>query len=121
MGAGRAFGLLGLSAHVRAVQPVRMRQAVSFSLGILELEESLKCWHMVGSLDSPTPVESSTSSSERISWCLEDPLAPSDSCGVAARAVQEQCSGVLENPLTISGSCGSVARAVPSVLAGGAC
>ncbi|KAJ1200475.1 hypothetical protein NDU88_004299 [Pleurodeles waltl] len=52
---------------------------------------------------------------------LNDPLAPSDSCGVAARAVQEQCSGVLGNPLTLSDSCGSVARAVPSVLAGGAC
>ncbi|KAJ1145887.1 hypothetical protein NDU88_012170 [Pleurodeles waltl] len=75
----------------------------------------------VALLDSPTPVESSTSSSERISWCLEDPLAPSDSCGVAARAVQEQCSGVLGNPLTLSDSCGSVARAVPSVLTGGAC
>ncbi|KAJ1082349.1 hypothetical protein NDU88_002517 [Pleurodeles waltl] len=52
---------------------------------------------------------------------LKDPLAPSDSYGVAARAVQKRCSGVLGNPLTLSDSCRSVARAVPSVLAGDAC
>ncbi|KAJ1190668.1 hypothetical protein NDU88_007405 [Pleurodeles waltl] len=58
---------------------------------------------------------------EQCSGILGNPLTLSDSCGSVARAVQEQCSGVLENPLTLSNSCGSVARAVPSVLAGGTC